>query len=138
MGDIKIKAKYGKFVIPKKTANSNMREIVIKPAHPDKYDVYQKDLPADLPGNYTWINNFGVKARKIDLLSPLVTADSTLEDPFPTFVETYIIEFDDIDGKEPVYFNGLEVKHFPAGKKKVGNNRIQVSLDLGDPPVGWP
>ena len=138
MADKKIVSGATDFTIPKKSKDANSKDIVVKLQKADKYDIYQKEFPANLPDGYTWINNFGLKERKKDPKNPNKSIDTTISDPYSVDVEAYIIELDDISGKEPVYFDGTAVRNFPSKKTITGNNRIQVSLTLGDPPIGWP
>lgn len=138
MADKKINSDTTDFTVPANQANPKTKDIVIKLPQRGKYDVYQKDFPVTLPQGYTWINNFGLKARKNDPQNPNGTLDSSSSDPYNLSVDAYIIEMDDLDGKQPVYFDGTSVQQFPSGKTNVGNNRIQVRLNLGDPPIGWP
>lgn len=147
MADKKITSNTTDFTIPGKADDPKTKNIVIKLPQRGKYDVYQKDFPANLPQkytdsdnstkSYTWINNFGLKARKNDPNNPGGTLDTSSNDLYSRGVDEYIIELDDVDGKEPVYFDGTSVNQFKPGKVNVGNNRIQVTLTLGDPPIGW-
>ncbi|HEY3310044.1 MAG TPA: hypothetical protein VGK00_00255 [Anaerolineales bacterium] len=139
MTDHKISSDTNDFTIPADPARSTSREIVIKMPQRGKYDVYQKDFPATLPVGYTWLNNFGLKLRPKNPNQPDQTNDTSDSDKYEKTVDFYIIELDDLDGKEPVYFDGSTVRNFPSPKVKVaGKTRIQVQLNLGDPPVGWP
>ncbi|MCX6080132.1 MAG: hypothetical protein NTW32_11415 [Chloroflexi bacterium] len=138
MADKKISSEKVGFTIPPHTSNSHSKHIIIKLAQTDRYDVYQKELPADLPTGYTWINNFGLKARHPDPNVHGKSLDTSMDDPYLDLVDEYTIEMDDIEGQEPVYFDGVSVKNFQSGKIHTGNKRIHVTLALGDPPVGWP
>jgi|GEM_PF-5560617 len=137
MSQRKINSNSADFIIPKHANNEKGKEIKIKLASTGKYDLYQKDFPANLPADYDWINSFGLKQRPKDSKKPKKTLDSSDSDPYLDVVEAYIIELDDVDGKEPVYFDGANVQNFPAKKTRVGS-KVQISLALGDPPVGWP
>jgi hypothetical protein len=139
MADRKIVSGTADFTIPKHTTDSETRDVIVKLSKADKYDVYQKDFPANLPKTgYAWINNFGLKERKQDTKNPNILIETADTDPYADVVEAYTIEMDDIAGKEPVYFDGKAVQKFPSKKISVGNNRIHVTLTLGDPPLGWP
>jgi hypothetical protein len=138
MADKKIVSETADFTITKKSTDAKTKDIIIKLPKVGKYDIYQKEFPANLPNGYTWINNFGLKERKKDPKDPNKSLDTTISDPYSVVVDTYIIELDDVSGKEPVYFDGSTVRDFPTKKTNIGNNRIQVTLALGDPPIGWP
>jgi hypothetical protein len=138
MTDMKINSTSTGYPIPTVPGNNSTREVLIKLAVTNKYDVYQKDLPANLPANYDWINNFGIKERPKDPRNSAKTIPTTDADPYSTNVDAYTIELDDVAGKEPVYFDGSGAHNFPTKKTSVGNNRIHVTLALGDPPIGWP
>lgn len=138
MADKRISSSKADFTIPKFTNKNETKDIVIKLPDTNKYDVYQKDFPVNLPQGYIWINSFGIKHRRVDENDSSKTHDSSSDDPYPDTVDAYQIELDDVEGKEPVYFDGKQVRSFPSGKVSLGNNKIHVNLALGDPPVGWP
>ncbi len=138
MAHRKISSASADFIIPAHANNDKGKEVKIKLANTGTYDVYQKDLPANLPSSYNWINSFGLKKRPKDAKDPNKTIDTSDSDPYPATVESYTIELDDSAGKEPVYFDGTRVKNFPAKKTIASNGRAHVVLALGDPPIGWP
>jgi hypothetical protein len=138
MSHQKINSTSTDFIIPRHSGHENSREVKIKLASVGKFDVYQKDLPANLPAGYDWINSFGLKHRPKDHKNPDRSLDSSDADPYPIDVEPYLIELDDVDGKEPVFFDGAKVQNFPGKKTSIGNGRVHVTLALGDPPIGWP
>lgn len=138
MADKKIVPDKNGFKIPKLDKKSETKDITIKHFQTDKYDVYQKDFPNNLPDGYIWLNNFGVKLRKVDHHDPTKSLDTSIDDPYEDVVDLYTIELDDIAGKEPIYFDGKAVKSFSSKKITAGNNLVHVTLGFGDPPVGWP
>jgi hypothetical protein len=103
-------------------------------ANHEKYDVWQKDISANLPTSWVdpedgqtkpirWIANFGLKLKgKRD------------KDPFEDRVEAYTIEFDEVEGSKYVYFDGKSVQPFKDARHE--NGKVIATLDLGDPNGG--
>lgn len=89
----------------------------------DKYDVYKKDLPANIDTSINWLGNFGISEN-----------DKKLNGKVPK----YEIQTPDETGKKLYYWTGSAKKEVPAQKtitKK--NKKFRVGeLDLGDPPIG--
>jgi hypothetical protein len=103
-------------------------------ANQDKYDVWQKDVSADLPSSWvdpedgqtksiTWIANFGLKLK-----------GKQKKDNYEDRVEAYTIEFDEVSGTKYVYFDGQSVQPFKDVKRQ--NGKVLLTLDLGDPNTG--
>lgn len=138
MADRKVSSDTSDYKIPVHSGKSTSKEIVIKLKGKGKYDVYQKDFPTDLPGGVTWINNFGLKERPKNPNKPDETRDTQDSDPYTVTVDAYIIELDAVAGSRPVYYDGSSVRYFDTPQSVPGsNNRIQVTLSLGDPPTGF-
>ena len=92
----------------------------------DKYDVYEKALPAELNSDVDWLGNFGISEK---------ATGKKLDGKVPK----YEIQTPDVDGKKLVYWSGSQKKEVPGQKiitKKNKNFRFG-ELDLGDPPIGW-
>jgi hypothetical protein len=96
------------------------------------HEVWQKDLPKDLPARWvdpedgeekaiTWLNNFGVKDKKSGKFIERLDYD-------------YEVEFDLPEGSKAVYFDGKAVRFFESAERKDG--KVKVRLNLGDPPTG--
>ena len=109
------------------------RGFKIKANH-EKYDVWQKDISADVPTSWTdpedgqtktirWIANFGLKLK-----------GKGAKAAFENRVEPYTIEFDEVEGSKYVYFDGESVQLFKNPKHE--NGKVIVTLDLGDPETG--
>ena len=102
-----------------------------------KYDVWQKDLPADIPTTVTvegdsapsqveWFNNYGIKSRKND-------ADTADDDLFENIVDhNYTVELVAEPGKRYVIHSGGST----AKAMKVSKGKATIKINLGDPPVG--
>jgi hypothetical protein len=91
----------------------------------DKYDVYDKPLPAGLDTNVNWLGNFGISEKK---------TGKKLNGKVPK----YEIQIPDVAGKKLYYWSGTEKKEVPGQKtitKKDKKFRVG-ELDLGDPPIG--
>ena len=91
----------------------------------DKYDVYEKPLPAGLDSNVNWLGNFGISEKK---------TGKKLNGKVPK----YEIQTPDVAGKKLYYWSGTEKKEVPGQKtitKKDKKFRVG-ELDLGDPPIG--
>jgi hypothetical protein len=91
----------------------------------DKYDVYEKPLPAGLDTNVNWLGNFGISEK---------ATGKKLNGKVPK----YVIEVLDVAGKKLYYWNGTEKKEVPGQNTitKKGKNFRKGELDLGDPPIG--
>ena len=92
----------------------------------DQYEAYDKDLPKDLPKEtskkepITWFNNFGVR-RKNGSQEKTVPQYKVFLQNLPA-------------GKQLcAYYNGT-VNNVQV--QEAGNNKIQFTLDVGDPPTG--
>ena len=91
----------------------------------DKYDVYEKPLPAGIDSNINWLGNFGISEKQ---------SGKKLNGKVPK----YEIQTPDVAGKKLVYWTGSEKKEVPGQKtitKKDKKFRVG-ELDLGDPPIG--
>jgi hypothetical protein len=97
-----------------------------------KFDVWKKDIPADIPTSWTdpddgrvksitWLNNFGLKLKG--------------KDAFEDDVDEYDLEFDEEPGKDIVYYSKKQVIKV-RDVKGVGTGKLTISLAVGDPPVG--
>jgi len=120
----------GEFAIPPERGD---RGFNIK-TNQDKYDVWSKDISAELPSSFTdpddgqvktirWIANYGLKLK-----------GKQEQDDFENQVDEYTLEFDEIEGIKYVYFDGTSVQHFKDPKRE--NGKITVTLNLGDPNIG--
>jgi hypothetical protein len=102
-----------------------------------KYDVWQKEMPANLPAmvtvegdsapsQVTWFNNYGIKHRKNN-------ADTTDADPFEDVVDhDYTLELDAEPGKRYVIYTGGST----AKAMTVVKGKATIRINLGDPPTG--
>jgi hypothetical protein len=120
----------GEFSIPPERGD---RGFIVK-VNQDKYDVWQKDISANLPTSFIdpedgqtkiirWISNYGLKLK-----------GKQEQDNFEDQVDEYTLEFDEIEGSKYVYFDGSSIQHFQNPKHE--NGKITVTLNLGDPNIG--
>lgn len=120
----------GEFDISPERGNRGFK---VKANH-EKYDVWQKDISANVPTSWVdpedgqtksirWIANFGLKLK-----------GKQEKDAFEDRVEAYTLEFDDEPGSKFVYFDGKSVQLFKTAKHE--NGKVSVNLDLGDPECG--
>jgi hypothetical protein len=92
----------------------------------DKYDVYEKPLPAGLDTNVNWLGNFGISEK---------ATGKKLDGKVPK----YEIQTPDVDGKKLYYWSGSQKKEVP-GQQTITNKGKKFrkgELDLGDPAIGW-
>jgi hypothetical protein len=94
----------------------------------DQYEVYDKDLPKDLPKEtssrqkITWFNNFGVRRKNS-------TAREKSVPQYRVFLQKLP------EGKKLcAYFNG-SVTDIPV--QNAGPDKILFTLSEGDPPTGY-
>ena len=94
-----------------------------------RYTVWQKDIPDEIQGAtyqgspVIWVNNFGLKRVGSD-------------DYEATVSEPYTVILDEVPAEATaVYHDGRNVR--PLGTTPAGGGRVEATLDLGDPPVGW-
>jgi hypothetical protein len=103
-------------------------------ANQDKYDVWQKDISANVPESWvdpedgqtktiTWMANFGLKLK-----------GKTARARFEKQVDEYTLEFDEVEGAKYVYFDGQSVQPFPNARHE--NGKVIVTLNVGDPDTG--
>lgn len=96
------------------------------------YNVEAKDFPGNLPERWTdpsdgqskeidWFGNFGIKKR----------GESGFVNKLP---KKYSVELPYFN-KQYVYYDGQAVKKL-QNVRSAGQNKVQVDLDLGDPPIG--
>jgi hypothetical protein len=136
--------------IPRKAANTDDFDIPVHANRPakslrvklgkgkaDKYDVWQKDLPPDLPSTVlvegdssssqvTWFNNYGIKLKK-------KKTDSTDNDPFEDTIDhEYTLELDAEPNKRYVVYIGGNA----ARAMTVAGGIATLRLNLGDPATG--
>ncbi len=102
-----------------------------------KYDVWQKDIPADAPTTVTiagdsapspvtWFNNYGMKLRKNNV-------ETTPDDPYEnTLDHEYTVEVSVEPGKRFLVHTGGS----SAKPMKIVGDKATVKLNLGDPLVG--
>jgi hypothetical protein len=120
----------GEFSVPPERGNRGFK---VK-ASQDKYDVWQKDISADLPTSFTdpedgqtksirWIANYGLKLK-----------GKKKKDAFEEHVDEYTLEFEEIEGSKYVYFDGKSVQLFKNPRHE--NGKVIVTLNLGDPNIG--
>ena len=91
----------------------------------DKYDVYEKALPAGLDSDVNWLGNFGISEK---------ATGKKLNGKVPK----YEIQTEDVEGKNLVYWTGSQKKEVPGQKTITKKNKKfrKGELDLGDPPIG--
>ena len=136
--------------IPKNPNNTDEFNIPAAPNKPDralkiklgkgksaKYDVWQKEIPADAPSEVTiegdsapspvtWFNNYGIKLRKNN-------ADTTDDDPYENTVDhKYTVEITVETGKVFVVHTGGS----SAKPMTIAGGKATLKLNLGDPMVG--
>lgn len=101
--------------------------IILKEEDTRELDVFQKDIPVELKNSrfrnkkVKWMNNFGLKKKGAHL--------------FEQTVSEYTIELKKISNATYIYHNGAEIIELLV--HDVNGDRVQASLTLGDPPVGW-
>jgi hypothetical protein len=102
--------------------------VVLTTAH-ESLEVYQKDIPSHLIGKnhkgkpVKWLNNFGLK--KVG------------SEEYVVSVPEYRILLDHIKNAVYVYFDGSEIRPLQTSQHETDLSKVQASLFLGDPPVGW-
>lgn len=102
--------------------------LVLHRDYANTYDVFQKDIPAELRGKQyngkpiRWLNNFGLKQKGAA--------------GFENKVPDYTVILDALPGAEYVFHDGSSIQVLKTSPVEGDPTKVQATLKLGDPSVG--